>query len=557
LKKQAKRGDLRERAEAQLRSRGIPLPADPADALRLVHELQVHQIELELQNEELCETRAALEGALERQTGLFEFAPVGYVAVEGDGRIANANFAAAKLLGATRRQLLGRKLTAFVSKRDVEVVEALLTDVLTVPVNGGHPRSLEVALLSSGDALVGRITAGLGDAGAPTALVTIEDVTARRRAEEALQEELRRRDEFLAILSHELRNPLAPIRNGLYLLQHAEAGSAGAERALAVIERQASHLTRIVDDLLDVTRISRGKLQLRRRVEDLSTLVQRTLDDHRDTFDAAEIALELGADSEPKWADVDPTRIAQILGNLLANALKFTPRGGRVSVGLRAGPRYLWLTVRDTGAGVAPEVLERLFQPFSQGPQGLARTAGGLGLGLATVRGLVELHGGEVTLESAGPGKGTEVRIRLPRIDAPKERPLGGGRHAPSQRVLVIDDNDDAATTLKDVLETCGHAVRTAHDARSGLDAAHEFHPQVVLCDLGLPGLDGFAVARALRADRDEALRLAYLVAVSGYARPEDVERSLEAGFDRHLAKPTSLESLQALLADAGGGASW
>jgi two-component system CheB/CheR fusion protein len=539
---------LRERAEARVRSRVANPPAD-ADTLRLVHELEVHQVELELQNEELRETRAALESALERQTELFEFAPVGYLVVDPGGHISEANFAAARLLGVPRGKLRGRHFLSFVVDGDLAAVKDLMGRVLAQGEDDRSAVVLEVGLEAQGGPVLARVSAARADRRVASALLTVEDVTARRRAEAALHDELHRRDDFLATLSHELRNPLAPIRNGLYLLHHA--GPEASERALAVIDRQTAHLTRIVDDLLDVTRIARGKLQLKRRVEDLAALVLRTVEDHRDGFEAAGVELEVEVDPMPMWADVDPTRIAQVLGNLLANALKFTSRGGRVAVELRVHPREVALRVRDTGAGIAPDVLQRLFRPFSQGPQGLARTAGGLGLGLATVRGLVDLHGGEVGISSAGAGKGTEVVVRLPRVDVPAERPLSPAPNPATHRVLVIDDNDDAATTLRDVLESCGHAVRTAADARSGLDLAHAFRPEVVLCDIGLPGLDGYTVARAFRSDADEGLRAAYLVALSGYARPEDVQRSLDAGFDRHLAKPASLDRLQALLAEA------
>jgi PAS domain S-box-containing protein len=528
---------------------------DDTEALRLLHELQVHQLELELQNEELRSTRSALETSLRRYTELFDFAPLGYIAVGDGGLIREANFAAASLLGVLRAKLPGRRLATFLSQRDRAAFDRFLTAIFTADDDAPPHEPLELSLLTmTGDRIV-RVTGALLDEPAePTALIAAEDVTARRTAEDALHEALRRRDDFLGTLSHELRNPLSPIRNGLYLLQRAIPGGDGARRAIAVIDRQVSHLTRIVDDLLDVTRIARGKLELKRRVLDIGEIVRRTLDDHRPAFESAGVTLDarLAADC---LANVDATRLAQILGNLLGNAVKFTPRGGHVMVVLEPEGDRLALRVRDTGAGISPDLLARLFQPFSQGPQALARTAGGLGLGLATVRGLVELHGGSVIIESAGPGKGTEVRVTLPRaaataLAAAPPRPARSAHH----RVLVIDDNEDAATSLKDVLETRGHEVRTARDAPGALEVAHAFLPEIVVCDIGLPGADGYSVARYFRGDRD--LSGAYLIALSGYARPDDVQRSLDAGFDRHLAKPASVEGLEAMFAHASGASS-
>ena len=544
--------NLRSRAEERLAKTPTAEVTDHADALRLLHELQVHQVELEMQNEELRDTRAALEGSLQRYTELFDFAPIGYVTIDAAGAIRELNFAAARLLGAPRGQVVGRRLVHFVAARDVPAFDRFVGDVLTLDADDGEPRTrtLELALVAASGLTFAKVTASLVDAPAPTALLAIEDVTARRRAEEALHEALRRRDDFLGTLSHELRNPLAPIRNGIYLLDRAAPGGEAAQRALAVIERQVGHLTRIVDDLLDVTRIARGKLHLQLRVQDLGDLVARTLDDHRGAFEDAGVSLDGRLDHHPCWAEVDATRLAQVVGNLLTNALKFTTRGGRVEVSLRPDGAAHLLSVRDTGAGIAPEVLGQLFEPFAQGPQSLARSAGGLGLGLATVKGLVELHGGTVGIASAGQGRGTEVTVRIPRASAPRSR--AGAHAAPvgaHRRVLVIDDNDDAAASLRDVLETSGHDVLTAHDATAGLAAARAFRPEVVICDIGLPGIDGYAVARTLRDDPE--LRGAFLIALSGYARAEDVQRSRDAGFDRHVAKPPDIARLQALLAEA------
>jgi two-component system CheB/CheR fusion protein len=520
------------------------------DAVRLLEELRIHQVELQMQNEELVATRHALEESLRRYTELFDRAPIGYLVLETDGRIRDLNVAAARLLGVPRGAAAGRRLGAFVADADAAALARFLGAVLTGDDDAAPPGPLELTLaLASGAPVVVRLTgaAVAGADAAPAALLAAEDVTARRMAEDAVRDALQRRDDFLGTLSHELRNPLSPIRNALALLRRGPPLDAATARAIAVIDRQSAHLSRLVDDLLDVTRIARGKVQLRRAVLDLRGLVQRTVEDHRAAFEAAGVALTLDAGEAPRWVDADPTRVAQVLGNVLGNALKFTGRGGQVAVALREEGGAVRLAVRDSGAGIEPELQARLFEPFSQGTQTLARASGGLGLGLATVKGLVELHGGTVAVVSPGPGRGTEVTVTLPQTGAPSPGPAPVPAPSSRRRVLVVDDNVDGAVTLKDVLEASGHEVRVAHHGPGALQVAREFLPDAVVCDLGLPGMDGFAVARAIRAD--PALAPTHLVALSGYARPEDVGRSREAGFDHHVAKPPALDELLGHLA--------
>ena len=371
----------------------------------------------------------------------------------------------------------------------------------------------------------------------------------RHRAEEALREADRRKDEFLAVLSHELRNPLAPIRNSVYVLERAAPGGEQARRSQAVIERQVSHLARLVDDLLDVTRITRGKIQLKRERTDLVDVVRRCVEDQRPMF--AEAGVRLGAlvSAEPMWLDADTTRLAQVVGNLLSNSVKFTPRGGRVDLTLEREQGSALLRVRDTGVGIATQVLDRLFEPFMQAQQTLDRTRGGLGLGLALVKGLVELHGGTVSASSPGAGSGAEFTVRIPLdtpVALPPERTSIESRLKLSRRILVIEDHLDAASSLREALELGEHNVEVAHAGMEGVTIAREFHPDVILCDIGLPGMDGYEVAREIRSDPD--LRHTCLVALTGYALPEDLEKAREAGFDAHLAKPPDLKELDRLL---------
>lgn len=392
-------------------------------------------------------------------------------------------------------------------------------------------------------------------------IVTLVDVTDRLRAARelalanaALAEADRRKTHFLAVLSHELRNPLAAINNGLNLLERAAPGGDPARRALEVIERQAAQLARLVDDLLDVTRITRNKIQLQRRPLELNELVRRTLEDHRSEFEKHQVVLELAPSPIPLHVNGDANRLAQAFGNLLRNAAKFTSRGGLTRVGVEADEdaRRAVVRVADTGVGISQPMLARLFEPFAQADETLDRSEGGLGLGLSLVKGLVEAHGGEVSAHSEGLGQGAELVVRLPLEEAPVAQPATlrpGPTERAQRRVLIIEDNVDAADTLSEVLALSDHEVAVAYNGPDGLEKARTFHPDIVLCDIGLPGMDGYAVARAFRAD--EALKDTRLVALTGYALPDDLQRATDAGFERHIAKPPTLAKLERLLADA------
>jgi two-component system CheB/CheR fusion protein len=382
--------------------------------------------------------------------------------------------------------------------------------------------------------------------------VAFSDVTEHKRLEDALREADRRKTEFLGLLSHELRNPLAPVRIALSLLDRTLPRSGQAARVKQVIDRQVEHLCRIVDDLLDVTRVTHGKFALQRTRADLVALVARSIEDHRPLFAARHVRLEERLGDEPVWLDADVTRISQAVGNLLQNAAKFTRRDGRVEVAVeREPPGTAVIRVRDDGVGIDPALLERIFEPFTQADESLHRSRGGLGLGLALVKGVVELHGGSVVAQSEGRGRGAEFVVRLPTAadgaPAPRAAP---GAAAPPRRVLVVEDHLDAAETLGELLRAWHHEVAIAHDGREGLEKARAFRPDVVLCDLGLPVIDGYEVAREIRTD--PALAPAFLVALTGYALAEDERRASEAGFDRHLAKPVSAEQLQEVLRETG-----
>jgi PAS domain S-box len=724
--------ELRARAEGRVKERPRRSetrgPPTTEDLQRLVHELQVHQIELELQNEELQGARAELEVGLERYSDLYDFAPIGYLTLDSGGTIQKVNLTGARLLGLERSRLVGARFGLFVSPEYRPAFNALLENVferqakqgcdLAIGPEMSAPFWVHIEAVASDDAgrecravltditerrrieetlrfrlslldcaaehsleellqemldVIGALTGspigfchfvepdqntlslaawstrtmkefcsakgqgthypiaeagvwvdcvrqrwpvihndyaslphrkGLPEGHAPitrelvvpimrsdliVAIVGVGNkptdyddsdvqivshladvawtIIERKRVEKALQEsEARYRDaaealgevdrnrsQFLAMLSHELRNPLAPITNSLYILDHAVPGGEQAHRAQAVIGRQVAQLSRLVDDLLDVTRISSNKLTLQRQRLDLNQLVRRTMDDHRPQFEKNEVHIELVPAPRPVSVDGDWNRLAQIVGNLLQNAAKFTGPGGRtrVSVSTESEAKRAVVRVADTGVGMEPEMMARLFQPFAQADTTLDRSKGGLGLGLTLVKGLVELHGGTIAAHSPGVGQGAEFVVRLPLAleDLPADRPGRSRTLAPSgrRRVLIIEDNIDAADSLREALELSGHEVEVAYNGPAAIAKARTRKPEVVFCDIGLPGMDGFDVARAFRAD--DALKNTYLVALSGYALPEDLQRAAEAGFDKHLAKPANLESLEQTIA--------
>jgi two-component system CheB/CheR fusion protein len=550
--------ELRAHAEQRLGRTSAGGKGEGPDA-RLLHELEVHQAELEIQNEELRGARLSTEAALARYTDLFELAPIGYATLSIDGAIREINQVGTAMLGA-KRPLVGWRFSLFVLPSQRQTFDQMLRHALARELK----QSCEVELVDpkarSGSAQSVRTqvhftAVALQNAG-PLVLLAFQDISERKareaelaRAQQDLRDADRRKDEFLAVLSHELRNPLAPIRSSLYILDRAQPGSAQAKHAQAIIERQVGHIIRLVDDLLDVTRIIRGKIQLRRERIEAGELIRRSIDDHRPSFQASGIRLDTDFAPGPFWIDADPTRIVQVLSNLLNNAEKFTPKGGTVTVGLQREGGRLTLRVRDTGAGIAPELQARLFEPFTQAPQTMDRSRGGLGLGLAMVKGLVELHGGGVAIHSDGVDRGTEVTVWLP-IEAHAESPIAAKTVAPEskRRIVVIEDNPDGADSLRDVLELAGHHVQVAHDGPAGLDLVRTFQPQAVICDIGLPGMDGYEVARRVRADAKA--ESPYLIALSGYAQSDDIKRAIDAGFDQHVSKPPSLETLSRLLSE-------
>jgi two-component system CheB/CheR fusion protein len=372
------------------------------------------------------------------------------------------------------------------------------------------------------------------------------DTTDRKKAEETLKEAHRQKDDFLAMLAHELRNPLAAIEYAMQLSNVCPDQSAGA---MEIIERQVGHLAHLIDDLLDVSRITRDRIKLQRERLDARVIVGRAVATSQPAIESGRHRLSVVLHEAPLPVYADPTRVEQILVNLLTNAAKYTPAGGEISVRAYVDNEQLAIKVKDTGIGIPVEMLSRVFDLFTQVNPGLERSQGGLGIGLTVVRRLAELHGGSVSAASEGLGKGSEFTVRLPLLQGPlehRESSEPAGELSPGLRVLVVEDNVDAASSLSQLLQRVGCTTQVAHDGSAALRAALEFRPDVVLLDIGLPGIDGYGVARRLCESPE--LGAIRLIAISGYGQEQDRERSRQAGFDHHLVKPVSFKSILPLL---------
>jgi len=371
-----------------------------------------------------------------------------------------------------------------------------------------------------------------------------------------MREADRRKDEFLALLSHELRNPLAPIVTAAELMQMRGDVAMPGEREL--ILRQAQHLVRLVDDLLDVSRVARGKVTLAKVPLELGGVVAKAVEATAPLLEQHRHALRLSVSSRGLLVEADEVRLTQVVSNLLTNAARYTPSGGRIEVIAAREGADVVLRVRDNGIGIDPILMPSMFEMFVQGRRGPDRSQGGLGLGLSLVRQLTALHGGTVSGHSEGAGRGSEFTVRLPAM-APTVTVVSAGRAAGPvlvagrrKRVLVVDDNRDAADLIGLFLENAGHEVRVAHDPLQALASADAFRPQVAIVDIGLPVMDGYALGRELRARLGDATPT--LIALTGYGQPQDQLRSEEAGFSRHLVKPVSAETLMKVLAAAPAG---
>jgi two-component system, chemotaxis family, CheB/CheR fusion protein len=689
------REGLRRRAEAridQMLDQDVPL--DPEEVRRLVHELSVHEIELEMQNEQLRQTQIALETAKARYYDLYHEAPIAFLTIGSEGRILDCNAEAARLLGLPEEALQRRRrLFDFLGPAQIQELEDLRTHMtesgqsqtLVTTMQKGNGRSMWVELtmkpaqdIQSGSAvtrialtditlrrmmeehsahlaaiitssdlaiisedLSGRITTWNAAAEvlfgySPAEMVgqrlmlladaerQHEDLVTRRaasrgetiahevvrvrqdgsripvfetvspirdvigrvsgvsriardiseqvasrerqgklldeltRSETALREADQRKDQFLAVLAHELRNPLAPIRNAAAVLRYARGLDPKVEWCRDVIDRQVGLMATLLEDLLDVSRITRNTITVHRGRVELSAAVSQALEISQPLIMALGHRLTIELPDEPLEVAGDLTRLAQVFGNLLNNAAKYTDPGGNILV--RAEPRdeRAVILIKDSGIGIDPDHLPRIFDLFTQVDSSTRRTHSGLGIGLSLVKGLVELHGGTITARSEGLGKGSEFEVSLPLVSSAETgfphfeyglQTGSGSFHEAPRQVLVVDDNSDEVDSLAMLLRLHGHEVRTANDGEEALQAGRIFEPEVVMLDLGMPRMDGYDTARRIRSEPWG--RETVLVAVTGWGRAEDRERSTAAGFDYHFAKPVSLENLLKVVSQA------
>jgi signal transduction histidine kinase len=373
----------------------------------------------------------------------------------------------------------------------------------------------------------------------------------RERTADVLRQADRRKDEFLAILAHELRNPLAPIRNSLQILRMTASADPTAERVCEMMERQVNHMVRLVDDLMEVSRITRGLIELRREETDLATLIRSAVDTSKPLIEAKEHQLAISLPSETVLLPGDPVRLGQVFSNLLNNAAKYTEARGQIWLSAKVEASDVTVSIRDNGIGLSADVLPVVFEMFMQVDRSANRSQGGLGIGLTLVKKLVELHGGTIAATSAGPGQGSEFTVRLPIVRThgemstlPKERQAS--TQLPQRKVLVVDDNQDAAASLAMLLRYLGTNVEVANDGRSALAMIRSSRPDVVLLDIGMPGMDGFEVARQIRSNSENDHII--LIALTGWGQAEDRNRTRDAGFNHHLVKPADITALQALL---------
>jgi PAS domain S-box-containing protein len=499
--------------------------------------------------------------ARERLQLVVDSTPAFIASYNRDQRMTWSNKSYAARFGKTPDEILGCRLVDLVGEAAFRMV-----DPFTARVLAGESVEVEMEMpYATGARFLHMTAAPTRDAaGAVDGCVTVlTDVTDGRRLEQERERALsdlrdvdRRKDEFLAMLSHELRNPLGPILNAVEVLAQVEAGrEALVAHYREVIERQARHMKRLLDDLLDVSRVSQGKIQLQRERVDLNGLLRQAAEVSHPMIVEKQHAVSLALVPQPLTVEADPTRLVQVFDNLINNAAKYTAPHGRIAINSAMENGEAVVRVRDDGVGMTAELLQRAFDLFVQGTRSLDRTQGGLGIGLTLVRTLVEMHGGSVRAFSDGPGRGSELVVRLPLAataepSAPGLTPAAPDGASAPLRVLVVDDNRDAAQGLGHLLQLRGHEVMVAYDGPAALAAAAIASPDLVLLDIGLPGMDGFAVAAQLRAAGHTR---ATLIAVTGYGREDDLRRSREAGFDHHLLKPIDFAQLQRLILELGG----
>lgn len=550
--------------EIRLRRRdGTTFPAGLALSVMLLQKccLLVTDLSQQKQYEELMESKVALRHSEIRYRRLFETAKDGILILDTQsGRITDANPFMSELLGYSHDQFLDKELWEIGLFSDRAANEAAVRKLQLdgyiryehLPLETNAQLRVEVEVVAN----------SYQEDDHSVIQCNIRDITERSRLEKQLQEQAqaladlhRRKDEFLAMLGHELRNPLAPITNAVQLLSLQKEESKVQHRARTIIERQVGQLDRLVNDLLEVSRITTGTIHLQRERVALVGIVECAVETVRPLMNQRQHDLTVSPSPQSFWLYADAARLEQVIVNLLNNAAKYTADGGHISLAVELQGEEAVIRIRDTGVGIASELLPRVFDLFTQAERSLDRAEGGLGIGLCLVQRLVEMHGGRVEVSSVL-GQGSEFVVRLPAMASPAPPEPSTGIEStmpagPSLRVLVVDDNADAAAMLELLLEAAGHDYRTAYDGPSAIQAALDYRPDVVLLDIGLPELDGFEVARRLR--QQHALSNIVLVALTGYGQESDHLRSLDAGFDHHLVKPVNFEKIKQLLATVTG----
>jgi PAS domain S-box-containing protein len=520
--------------------------------LRAITLLQQKAESLAAEIEHRSEVEKALSSRERELADFFENALEGLHKVGPDGTILWANKADYSLLGYSKDEYIGHPIAEFHADADV------IADILQRLQNGESLVNFPARMrCKNGTIKHVQITSNVCfDEGefAYTRCFT-RDITREFQAEKALLETDRRKDEFLATLSHELRNPLAPICNSLDLLDRETCDESTRKEARSVIKRQVDQMTRLVDDLLDLSRVTRDKIELRKEIVDLASIIDSALETSRPAIDSAGHEWKVDLPEQPLRVEVDPSRIAQVFSNLLNNASKFTERGGIIEIKARQQGSEVVVSIRDNGIGIACEELAHVFDMFRQVDQSLEKSHGGLGIGLTLVRRLVELHGGTVNAQSEGPGKGSEFNVRLPAANSVEQKSQtqtakNGKETAISNlRVLVVDDNHDSGHTLALLLKHKGHEVRTAGDGLEAITVAEEFRPDVILMDVGMPKVNGYEATRRLR--ETPFGKDIMIVALTGWGQASDIASSIEAGCSAHLVKPVDFTKLESLLATA------
>jgi PAS domain S-box-containing protein len=524
-----------------------------------VEEGKVREHQLEHEMAERAAAEASLRASEERFRGIFDQAAVGVGQTNLDRMVIDVNPGLCRMLGYSREELIGQHVADLTHPEEQEWAAATMQPLIDGNVESvsmdrrfRHKHGHYVSTHASASVI-------RDEKGVPQSVVAVvQDITERKLAEQALREADRRKDEFLATLAHELRNPLAPICNSLHILRLAGADAAAHEPVVEMMERQIGHMVRLVDDLLEMSRITRGKIELRKERVELAAVIRSAVEASQPMIDAGNHQLAISLPAEPITLEADPVRMAQVFSNLLNNSAKYTDRGGHIRLSVRTlngesrPPAEVEISVRDTGIGIEPEMLPRVFDMFTQVSRSRRQAQPGLGIGLTLVRNLVELHGGSVEARSAGLGKGSEFVVRLPvakfqpAAKATAAQPVRGEISLQPRHVLVVDDNRDAAESLAVLLRRMGLEVQVAYSGPEALDTLAVFDPDVIFLDIGMPVMDGYELVRRIRDQVRGRDRL--VIALTGWGQEEDRRKSREAGFDYHLTKPVDLAQLQSLL---------